>query len=145
MVLVHYVCPVLPPEDAVLGPPDPVTGVRPVSSPAKPQRPKIHPLEMRLPRGASTHADIPTDPVTSLALKPWCIVAVDADPPAHVRLARDPEIRPIRQAAFDRQKVRKFLAARGEVNPPDDPQGVLTRLHPASARGHIPRVAGLGS
>lgn len=124
----YYVCAVLPPEDAVLGPPDSVTGRPVVVTPAKPQRAKV----ADLPGYTSYATDIPTDPSTGLTLKPWCVAAVSADAAVHDLIAADPEVRLIDKAAQVRAQVRVFLTQKGEVAPPDTPQGCLERSHPGA-------------
>lgn len=127
----YYVCAVLPSEDAVLGPP---------AIPAKPQRAKVTDL-----LGYTGYAaDIPTDPVTGLTLKSWCVISVEAADAQHQSLAADAEMWVIGTSNEERAAVRVFLAQNGEINPPDTPQACLTRLHPMSDHGHVPQIANLG-
>lgn len=140
MPVVHYVCSVLPPEPEVLGTDiDPETGELEVLVPAKPQRAKVADLT-----GYSAYAaDIPTDPTTGLALKSWCIVAVEAAPTVHTQLAKDADMWPFGPGATEKLALRAYLESKGETAPADEPQAVLERLHPLSDHGHVPQIANL--
>jgi len=129
----HYVCAVLPPEPEVLD------AAGNTIKEALPQRAKVHDFRPRV----SHAADIPVDTATGLTLRDWCVVAVNADPPIHAQLAADPDIWPIGGKADEKRNVRSFLQGRGEDTPPDTPQGCLTRCHPMSDHGHVPKIEDL--
>jgi len=128
---VYYVCPVLAPGIVILldGPED--VGYRPKIS------------DLLDSQDASWSTDIPSDPVTGVALKDWCIVAVEASSAVHTLLETDSEVWPVKLGGREKQDVRTFLSAHGEISPPDDDQGILTRLHSITDDGHIPQIANL--
>ena len=133
MTLLYYICPVLPSEPAVLN------DAGDVVTRAKPQRCKIADLDLAY-KGYVT--DIPVDDITGLALKSWAIVAVEAEPSIHIRIAKDVEVWPIRPDASSKSNVRAFLASKGEIAPPDKPQAVLECLHSVSG-SHVPQISDL--
>lgn len=111
-MLRHYVCAVLPP-DVLLD---------------LPQRAKLYDLGGY----QSFAADIKVDEITGQALRPWCVVAVEADATGHAALSADPDVWPLSDDEADKKSTRKFLSERGEENPPDTVAACLERSHPGA-------------
>lgn len=152
MIHRHYVCTVLPPEPAVIDGTrevpvlddddqpvldddgNSVTETRPnVVKQALPQRAKVRDFRPRV----NYAADIHVDETTGLAVRDWCVAAVNADPTIHVQLAEDPDIWPIGEQAAEKRAVRSFLRGRGEGAAPDTPQTCLERSHAGAKIGDL--------
>ena len=140
MTHVYYVCPVLPPGFVTLKDDDGNDVIEEVG-----WRPKISDLLDGVERHRWS-ADIPNVSRTDgTPAKPWCIVSVEVDQAVHDALETDPEIWPVKPDGAARRDVRSFLRDKGESNPPDGEQEILTRLHPVTEDGHVPQIANLNT
>lgn len=137
-MLRYYVCKVLPPEDPIFGTSiDPATGALEILVPAKPQRPALADKSVRV----NWAADIPTDKFAGLALKDWCVAAVETDVAGHTAI--DDGVDVIQIHPSNRNALLSFFSGRGVAVDVGDPQALLTALHPLTEDGRVPRVEDL--
>ncbi len=150
MVVVIYVCPVLPEIKTVFSEPDPITGRRSVLVEGKPQRPKI--AEIKSVGRFSYIPKIPTDPGNNgLARRLWCRVRVDAEPSGHTILSADAEVWPVppkeqpdkldtTKITTERDQAETFLSAKGEATVIRDAETAFDILDVLEDHGGILRT-----